>query len=109
MNTIKLPDGYNGNMVECYTQPIKEDANVAQLRVVGSDYLTRWVAKKDLSAAIDGNAPDFPYICPEHPNAQIVHEWDKTHFVMNGYPAGTGLNSNHHYYCKDCHRELAKP
>lgn len=51
---------------------------------------------------------NLPYICPEHPMAQIRHEWDQTHYVMNGYPAGTGISSNHRYYCATCGRELSE-
>lgn len=50
---------------------------------------------------------ELPYICPEHPDAQIKHTWDQTHYVMNGYPAGEGISSKHQYWCAKCGRELA--
>ena len=48
----------------------------------------------------------IPYICPDHPEAKIRHEWDQNHYVMNGYPAGTGWRTNHKYFCDECGREL---
>ena len=50
-----------------------------------------------------------PYICPDHPNAQIRHSWDETHYVLNGYPAGLGTKNHHRYECVECGRELAPP
>ena len=49
----------------------------------------------------------LPWVCPEHPRAQIRHEWDETHFVMGGLPVGTGTKAGHKYYCAECGRELA--
>lgn len=51
----------------------------------------------------------LPYTCSDHPKAQIRHEWDRSHYVMNGHPAGTGIEGNHHYYCNECGLELAPP
>lgn len=39
MDTIVLPDGYNGHTVKCYTDPIEVKDGIAKLRVVGSSYL----------------------------------------------------------------------
>ena len=50
---------------------------------------------------------DPPYICPDHPDAQIRHSWDQKHCVFNGYPAGTGWQTNHTFECANCGRELA--
>jgi len=50
---------------------------------------------------------NLPYICPEHPEAMIKHEWTESQYVMNGYPAGIPLKSKHNYYCNECGRELA--
>ena len=47
-----------------------------------------------------------PYICPNHPKAQIRHEWDQTHYILNGYPAGQGIRGNHQYFCSICGLEL---
>lgn len=52
---------------------------------------------------------NLPWTCPQHPEAQIRHSWDQTHYVMNGYPAGQGVRSNHRYECSECGTELAKP
>lgn len=49
----------------------------------------------------------LPWVCPEHPKAQIRHSWDRTQYVMNGYPAGQALDMNHRYECAVCGRELA--
>ena len=47
-----------------------------------------------------------PYICGDHPEAQIKKSWDQNHAVLNGYPAGTGWGSNYKYECNECGREL---
>ena len=47
MNTITLPDGYNGHTVECDATPIAEDGNMVKLRVTGSSYLITWVRRVD--------------------------------------------------------------
>ena len=57
------------------------------------------------AAPVDGDVI-LPWVCPEHPNAQIRHSWDQTHYVMNGYPVGTGIRSNQRYECAECGREL---
>lgn len=44
---VTLPDGYNGDTVECYRKPISIENNVAKLRVVNS-YLIRYVSVSDL-------------------------------------------------------------
>lgn len=51
--------------------------------------------------------PALPWTCPQHPAAQIRHSWDQKHYVMNGYPAGSGFSSNHKYECAECGLELA--
>lgn len=50
---------------------------------------------------------ELPWVCPEHPNAQIRHEWDHTQLIQGGYPAGQGFTSNHTYHCNECGRRLA--
>ena len=42
--TITLPDGYNGDTVQCYAKPIEEDGNMLKLRVAepGRDYMIKW-------------------------------------------------------------------
>jgi hypothetical protein len=50
---------------------------------------------------------ELPWLCPDHPAAQIRHEWDQSHYVMNGYPAGEGVKSDHQYFCAECGRKLA--
>ena len=49
---------------------------------------------------------DLPSLCKKHPNAKIRHEWDQTYFVMNGYPSGRGIKSNHCYFCSICGTEV---
>jgi hypothetical protein len=51
----------------------------------------------------------LPWICEEHPDAQIKHSYDETHTVLNGYPAGMGWTSKHKYECSICGKELAPP
>jgi len=48
----------------------------------------------------------LPSICPKHPDAPIRHLWDQTHYILNGYPAGLGIKSNHRYECSVCGLEL---
>jgi hypothetical protein len=48
----------------------------------------------------------LPSICKKHPDAKIRHEWDQTHYVMNGYPSGLGTKSNSHYFCSECNLEV---
>lgn len=50
---------------------------------------------------------ELPWICEDHPDAQVRHLYDLTHYVMNGYPSGEGIRSNHRYECAVCQRELA--
>lgn len=50
---------------------------------------------------------NLPWVCPQHPQAQIRRSWDQTHYVMNGYPAGTGTKSNFKYECAECGLELS--
>ena len=47
MNTIVLPDGYNGRTVECFIDPVYEDFHCYKLKVAGSDHLLRWITKAD--------------------------------------------------------------
>ena len=51
MDTIKLPDGYNGDFVECECKPIEKDGDNYKLRVKGS-YLIRWCTRQQWEAAI---------------------------------------------------------
>jgi len=51
--------------------------------------------------------PELPWLCPDHPEANVRHLWDQSYCVLNGYPAGTGIQSNHRYECAVCCRELA--
>ena len=48
--TILLPDGYNGDMVKCYTRPLEVMGNTVKLGVVGSTYLFRWCYVEQLRA-----------------------------------------------------------
>ena len=53
---------------------------------------------------------DLPYICDEHPGAQIRHEWNRTQYVQGGgYPMGKPIDTEHQYFCNECGKELAPP
>lgn len=56
---------------------------------------------------LTGKRNQLPFICPDHPNSKIRKEWDETHYVFNGYPAGLGVESNVQFFCDTCGRELA--
>lgn len=51
MDTIKLPDGYNGRFVECDCEPIEKDGDNYKLRVKGS-YLIRWCTRQQWESAM---------------------------------------------------------
>lgn len=52
----------------------------------------------------------LPWICPDHPEAQIRYSWDRTYYVFSdGYPRGGGVKTNHKYECAECGRKLAAP
>lgn len=56
------------------------------------------------------NQRPLPYVCPDHPAAQILHEWNRTQYIQaHGYPMGIPLDSGHQYFCSKCKRELAPP
>lgn len=59
MQTITLPDGYNGHTIECYAKPVWSDGVIAKLAVVGSAYLIKYALVKDLppNTACTGLAP----------------------------------------------------
>ena len=46
--TVTLPDGYNGDSVDCYLTPIKTDGELIQLKVKDS-YLTRWTTQEEIN------------------------------------------------------------
>ncbi len=48
----------------------------------------------------------LPYVCPDHPMAQVKHSWDQSHYIIGGYPAGLGFKTNHAYACNECGRHL---
>lgn len=49
--TWKFPDGYNGDLIECYLEPIESNATTSKLQVVGSEYLIKWVSNTELEKA----------------------------------------------------------
>lgn len=56
----------------------------------------------------------LPWVCPEHPEAQIRHSWDRTRTEVNWGPyrprhTVSETESNHRYECAECGRELAPP
>ena len=50
MDTIMLPDGYNGDFVECEREPIEKDGRTYKLRVKNS-YLIRWCSRQQWEEA----------------------------------------------------------
>jgi len=42
-DVITLPDGYNGNTIDLLSKPFDCSETCVKLRVVGSNYLFRWV------------------------------------------------------------------
>jgi hypothetical protein len=52
---------------------------------------------------------ELPWICPNHPHAEIRREWLHTQWAIGGWPRGTGINHDYRYYCNDCDLELAPP
>ena len=51
----------------------------------------------------------LPYICPEHPHAQIRHEWLRTYATARLTGASWEYNepNSDQYFCAECSRELA--
>lgn len=62
-----------------------------------------------MSGMVNDKAGELPYLCPQHPRAQIRHLWDQTHYIMNGLPAGAGFRKNHRYECAECGLQVAPP
>lgn len=54
MTTVLLPDGYNGDFIECEAIPILVDGDLYKLRVFGSSYLFRWCTKDVYATALQG-------------------------------------------------------
>lgn len=54
---------------------------------------------------------NLPWLCEEHPNAQIRHTWDEDRYVLNQVEVSRmGFNRrNHKYECDRCGKELAPP
>ena len=51
----------------------------------------------------------LPSFCKEHPQAQILHEWNRTVFTVRGGESGSPLDGGHQYFCAVCHTELCSP
>ena len=49
---------------------------------------------------------ELPYICPDHPEAQIRHEWDRTRTTVQLTGASWEIDKGHQYFCHKCNREL---
>lgn len=52
-------------------------------------------------------AAEKPWACPEHPEAQIRHEWDRTRTDVRLTGASWETDANHRYFCAACGIELA--
>lgn len=59
--------------------------------------------------ASDRNVSEKPWVCPEHPDAQVRHEWDRTRTDVRLTGASWESDTNHRYLCAVCSRELAAP
>lgn len=53
------------------------------------------------------NKKKLPWRCSDHPNAKILHSWDRNHLLQGGYAVGKGCRSNQRWECSECGRELA--
>lgn len=51
MNTIKLPDGYNGHFVECECEPIEKDGDNYKLRAKDTGFI-RWCTRQQWENAM---------------------------------------------------------
>jgi len=49
----------------------------------------------------------LPYVCPDHPEAQIRHEWNRTRYTVRLTGAHWEGDDGHQYFCAVCGRELA--
>ncbi len=49
MKIIELPEGYNGDVIKCFTAIIDEDQNSVKLQVAepGKEYMFKWVWKEE--------------------------------------------------------------
>lgn len=57
-------------------------------------------------------ATALPWLCPDHPAAQIRHYWDRMRTEANWGPNRprnliSQYDHNHRYECAECGRELA--
>ena len=61
MEFITLPNGYNGDTVKCYAEPIQKDKDLLKLRCAeeGKEYMIRWVHKDDYNKAMKFHLSDF--------------------------------------------------
>lgn len=50
---------------------------------------------------------ELPYVCPEHPEAQIRHEWNRTRTTIRLTGAVNEYDHDHQYFCNVCGRELS--
>ena len=55
---------------------------------------------------------DLPYICPQHPEALVRHEYDRieSSHVLNGVERFviSQRDTNHRYSCNECGCQLAE-
>ena len=49
MQTIILPDGYNGHTAKFNSKPVETDGNLIKLQCAepGKEYMTRWTNRKE--------------------------------------------------------------
>jgi len=49
-STMTLPDGFNGDTVKCFRDPIETDGDFVKLRVAGRSHMIRWANKSVLES-----------------------------------------------------------
>ena len=54
-----------------------------------------------------GEQKALPYVCPQHPEALVRHEWNRTRSTVRLTGASWESDSDHRYYCHECGVELA--
>jgi hypothetical protein len=57
-HTVRLPDGFNGDTVSCFTDPIETDGDMLKLQVAepGRGHLFRWASRTDVNNALGKQA-----------------------------------------------------
>lgn len=56
--TVRLPDGFNGDTVSCFADPLEVDGDLLKLQVAepGRGHMFRWASKNDVNNALGKQA-----------------------------------------------------